>query len=276
MSDDNALQFEPWPVQSSFADGLRLQLRVIKALVLREVHTRYARENIGFLWIVGEPMMFTGGVIVLRTIIPFFPHEQHGMSLVGFLMTGYLPFLLFRHMIAHCINCVRGNHSVLYHRQVRIIDLYITQLILEGSGTVIAFIFGSSVFVAVGLMDPPRNLFLLYCGWFYAIWFCGSLAMLLGAASELSSLVERIYNPFSYLMLPVSGAFYMVSWLPHAWQGTALWIPLPHFFEMIRGGYFGDTLTVHYNVAYITTVCLILTFVALRLVAIARKRVAVP
>ncbi|MDR3528743.1 MAG: ABC transporter permease [Rhizomicrobium sp.] len=275
MSDADSNTDEAWPSQTSFAEGLTLQLRVIGALILREIHTRYARENIGFLWVVAEPMLFAGGVIAMRTILPFFPREQHGMSLIGFLMTGYLPFLVYRHMIGRCIHCVRANQSVLYHRQVRIIDLYLTQLVLEGAGTVVAFAFGASVFVAFGLMDTPKNLFLLYTGWFYAIWFCGSLAMLLGAASELSSLVDKLYNPLSYLSLPLSGAFYMVNWLPHAWQDYALYIPMVHFFEMIRGGYFGEALTVHYDTAYITGVCLVLTFGALQMVTIARKRVAI-
>jgi capsular polysaccharide transport system permease protein len=276
MSGDKRNSGEAWPAQVSFAEGLSRQIRVVRALILREIHTRYARENIGFLWVVAEPMLFAGGVIAMRTILPFFPREQHGMSLVGFLMTGYLPFLLYRHMIGRCIHCVRANHSVLYHRQVKIIDLYVTQLVLEGAGTIIAFVFGCTVFVAVGLMDVPRNLFLLFAGWFYAAWFCGALAMLLGAASELSTLVDKLYNPFSYLSLPISGAFYMVSWLPHSWQDYALYVPLVHYFEMIRGGYFGESLTVTYDVGYLTAICLILTFGALQMVTVARKRVAIP
>jgi capsular polysaccharide transport system permease protein len=258
-----------------FGTALAIQIRVIGALLQREIHTRYARENIGFLWLVGEPILFAGGVIAMRTILPFFPREQHGMSLVGFLMTGYLPFLLYRHMISRCIHCVRGNFSVLYHRQVRILDLYIARLILEGAGTVIAFIAGCTFFISIGLMDLPRNLILLYAGWFYAIWFCGSLAILLGAASELSSLVDKFYNPLSYLSLPISGAFYMVDWLPSAWQHYALAVPLVHFFEMIRGGYFGEAVTVHFNAAYITAVCLALTFAGLATIRVVRKRMAV-
>lgn len=263
------------PDESPFRESLTLQLRVIGALLLREIHTRYARENIGFLWLVGEPLLFTGGVIAMRTILPFFPHEQHGMSLVGFLMTGYLPFLLYRHMISRCIHAVRGSQSVLYHRQVRILDIYISRLILEAAGTMIAFVFGCSVFIAADMMKLPQNLFLLYAGWFYAIWFCGSFAILLGAASELSSLVDKLYNPMSYLSLPVSGAFYMVNWLPDSWQPYAQIIPLVHFFEMIRGGYFGEAVTVHYNVGYITVICLALTFGGLAMIRVARKRVAI-
>jgi len=256
-------------------EGVLAQARIVLALTMREIHVRYARENIGFLWIVGEPILFCFGVIAIRSFLPFFPREQHGMSLVGFVMTGYMPFLLFRHMMSRGIHCVRDNHNVLYHRRIRIIDLFLARMILEAAGTIIAFAGGCALFTATGLMEPPQDLLLLYAGWAYAIWFCAALAIAVGAASEISTLVERLYNPFSYLSLPVSGAFYMVNWLPTEWQNYALWIPLVHFFEMIRGGYFGEAVTARYDIGYITAVCLGLTIAALALVSYIRKRVAV-
>lgn len=262
-------------LRTQFRQGLAIQRRVLGALILREIHTRYARENIGFLWLMGEPVLFAGGVIAMRTLLPFFPKEQHGMTLIGFLMTGYLPFLLYRHMISRCIFAVKASTSVLYHRQVRIIDIYLSRLVLEAVGIIMAFTGGCTLFVLTGFMDPPLRLYLLFAGWFYAIWFCAAFSMAVGAASELSDLVEKLYNPVSYLSLPVSGAFYMVDWLPHQWQQVALYIPLVHFFEMIRGGYFGDTVTVHYDVAYITGWCLVLTFLALMAVNAVRKHVPI-
>ena len=261
--------------EPSFRESLTIQLRVIGALTIREVHTRFARENIGFMWIMGEPILFAFGVIAMRSFLPFFPEEQRGMSLVGFLMTGYVPFLLYRHMMSRGIHCVRANHNVLYHRQVRIIDLFLARMILEAAGTLMAFVFGCVLFVALGVMIPPQNLMLLLAGWFYAIWFCTSFSILIGAASEISSIIEKLYNPFSYLSLPVSGAFYMVDWLPHKWQAYALMIPIVHYFEMIRGGYFGDIVTTHYDAFYLTFVCLALTFGALTTIEVLRKRVAV-
>lgn len=44
----------------SFSQGLRVQVKVIKALIVRELVTRFGRDNIGFLWIVAEPLLFAG------------------------------------------------------------------------------------------------------------------------------------------------------------------------------------------------------------------------
>jgi len=58
--------------QPDFLRSLVIQTRVIGALVMREIITRYGRHNIGFMWVFVEPMMFTGGV--LGMLDPRFNH----------------------------------------------------------------------------------------------------------------------------------------------------------------------------------------------------------
>ena len=50
---------------SSLAAGWRIQHRVIGALMIRELVTRFGRENIGFLWMMVEPLLFAGLVGIL-------------------------------------------------------------------------------------------------------------------------------------------------------------------------------------------------------------------
>ena len=45
----------------SFLKGLSIQRRVLGALLLRELHSRYGRENVGYLWLIGEPPDPGGG-----------------------------------------------------------------------------------------------------------------------------------------------------------------------------------------------------------------------
>lgn len=245
--------------RTTLLDALRVQLRVIGALTMREIQTRYGRKNIGFLWIICEPIMFTFGVIAMRSFLPY-GGEGHGIKLVPFLMTGYMPFLIYRHLLGHSIHCIRGNQHVLYHRQVKLIDMFVVLVILEASGIIAGFTGGSILFYSLGLMPGPYNLLLLFAGWFYAIWFCSAFAILVGAASTLTPIIEKIYNPFSYLTLPLSGAFFMVAWLPGPYQHAAEWVPLVSYFEMLRSGYFGPLVHPHYFVGYLTAVCLVLTY----------------
>lgn len=42
---------------------------IVTSLMLREVITRYGRRGLGFLWLIGEPLLFTGAVILLWSFI---------------------------------------------------------------------------------------------------------------------------------------------------------------------------------------------------------------
>ena len=63
-----------------------IQRRVIGALLMREVITRYGRHNVGVLWLVLEPLAFTIGVAALWTATGM----GHGSSIpiVAFAITG--------------------------------------------------------------------------------------------------------------------------------------------------------------------------------------------
>ncbi|MFN5779339.1 MAG: capsule polysaccharide export ABC transporter permease, partial [Novosphingobium sp.] len=55
MLNDSA----PAETPSGLTQAWQVQRRVIGALLLREMLTRYGRNNIGFLWLFVEPMLFT-------------------------------------------------------------------------------------------------------------------------------------------------------------------------------------------------------------------------
>ncbi len=261
---------------SSLWIPLARRANIVGALTMREILTRYGRKNIGFLWLIGEPILFAMGIIGIRSLIY---HEQglgtHGLPLVTFLMTGYMPFIMFRHITSRSIHCIRANQPLLYHRQVKLLDVFVARYILEIAGVIAAFAFGSALFIAFGLMELPADLPLVYAGWFYAIWFSIGFALVVGPASELSEVVDRIYQPFSYFLVVLSGCFYMAAWLPPALREYALYNPMLHFFEMIRYGWFGDPVHAYYDVGYLTGWCLTLTFGGLIMISLTRTRMAI-
>ncbi|WP_244105968.1 hypothetical protein [Burkholderia cenocepacia] len=49
----------------TFWEQSRIQIRVIWALVMREMITRFGREGLGVLWMMAEPAMFVVGVMII-------------------------------------------------------------------------------------------------------------------------------------------------------------------------------------------------------------------
>lgn len=245
----------------SLAESWRVERRVIWALVLREMMTRYGRHNIGFLWLFVEPMLFTLGVTALWTATK----AVHGSTLpiVAFAVTGYSSVLLWRNMPARCILALTPNLSLLYHRNVRPIDIYLSRLILEGGGATISFVFLVLFFSFIGWLDLPEDVLEVALGWGMIAWFGTAAALLLGALSEDYETVEKLWHPASYILFPLSGAAFLVDALPKAAQQFVLILPMVHGVEIVREGYFGSRITAHYDLAYMALANAFITLLGL-------------
>ena len=259
------------PTETPLLRSFAIQGRVIGALLMREIITRFGRHNIGFLWLFVEPMMFTLGVTALWNLAK----ASHGsnLSITAFAVTGYSSVLVWRNTVGRCSSAITPNLSLMYHRNVRVIDIFASRIILEMGGATISFIVLAIVFTAIGWMKPPDDILKIMFGWLLLCWFGSALALIIGALSERSELVEKIWHPVSYLLFPLSGAAFMVDWLPPAAQKVVLLLPMVHGVEILREGYFGSAVRAHYDVAYMAIVCLCMTFIGLALVREAGRRV---
>ena len=256
---------------TSLRQSLVIQSRVIGALLLREIITRYGRHNIGFMWLFGEPMMFTLGVTTLWT----FAKMAHSGSLpiVAFCITGYSSLLIWRNTTMRCGKAIEPNLALLYHRNVKVIDVFAARIILEIAGATLSLTILSLVFSAVGLMELPADIVIAFAGWLLLAWFAGSLGLIVGSLSERSETVERLWHTLTYLMFPMSGAVFMVQWLPQQWKEYILWVPMVNGTEMVRHGFFGNAVRTYEDPAYLIVVNLVLMLIGLSLVKETGRRV---
>jgi len=245
---------------ASLRHSWAIQWRVIKALFVRETLTRYGRKNIGFLWLFVEPMMFTLFIVALWSFV-----RGHGSNLpiVAFAVTGYSSVMLWRNMPARTIGGLGPNLSLMYHRNVRVIDIFMARLSLEMAGATMSFLVLSLVFTYAGWMALPEDILKVLFGWFMLAWFGTALALFLGALNERFEAVEKIWAPFSYIMFPLSGAAFLVEALPKPAQEFVLWFPMVHGVEMVRDGYFGSVIHARYDVAYMMLVNAVLSLLGL-------------
>ena len=251
--------------------SLRIQFRVLHALLMREVITRFGRENLGVLWLIAEPMIFTLGVASLWTAAGL----RHGspIPIVAFAVTGYSSVLMWRNSANRCGGAVAQNKPLLFHRNVRVIDVLLTRIALEIGGATGSFIVLSTLFTFVGWMPLPEDLLMVVCGWVMLAWFGASLALLIGAGTAYSEIIERLWHPAAYLLFPLSGAAFMVEWLPVGMQKFVMLLPMVHGVEMLREGYFGHVVPTHYDIGYMASCCLVLSVAGLYLVRQANRRV---
>ncbi|HST01631.1 MAG TPA: hypothetical protein VLJ84_08220, partial [Usitatibacter sp.] len=116
----------------SLRRSLVLQRRVLHALLMREVITRFGRDNLGVLWLIAEPMLFTLGVATLWSAVGL--EHLSAVPVIAFAITGYSSALLWRNCATRCSMAIESNKGLLYHRNVRVIDVLLTRILLEVAG----------------------------------------------------------------------------------------------------------------------------------------------
>jgi ABC-type polysaccharide/polyol phosphate export permease len=260
----NSHDTEPQPEPSVWT-GLAVQRRVVGALLIRELLTRYGRHNIGFLWMFIEPMIFTLMITLLWSFVRKSGVDSN-ISIVAFAITGYSAVMMWRGMPSRCIGAIAPNLALLFHRPVKVIDVYVARLLLEMLGATTSFVVLSLAAIAAGFMTWPEDVLKVAAGWLMLAWFGFSLAILIGPLSEKFALVEKVWRPISYILFPLSGTAFVVDALPPAAQNVILLLPMVHGLELMRDGYFGSAFHAIYDMGYMAMICMGMSLVGLSLV----------
>jgi capsular polysaccharide transport system permease protein len=258
---------------SRLREGWRIQVRVIHALMIREIHTRFGRENIGFLWIMVEPLLFAGLVAIIWRFMK--GPEEHGIGVVAFVVTGYIPIMLFRHGVSRSISVFVANGSLMYHRQVKVLDFVFVRFLLELIGSMMAYVFIASVLILFDQFPIPADPGLLVGGWMLYAFFTLSLCFMIAPLSEMSEVLEKFMPVVTYVMIPFSGLFTMASWLTPTMREYLLLSPFVNGMEMMRKGIWGDQITAYYNIWNPLGCSIVFTVIGLALCRHVRRTLAV-
>jgi capsular polysaccharide transport system permease protein len=138
-----------------FRRGLPIQFRVIGALMLRELHTRYGRENIGYLWLILEPLLLATMIGLMHQRGP--SHFGTDIKPVPLALVGYCNFMTFRSIVSRSEGALEGSASLFYHRTISVFDILISRAVLEVAGTFFAFVILISLAIVFGVASLPAR-----------------------------------------------------------------------------------------------------------------------
>ena len=251
--------------ETSFKESLMIQMRVIGALLMREIITRYGRNNIGFLWLFIEPLMMTMFIVMMWKFAR--ADQISSLNIVAFVLTGYPMAMMWRNASNRAIGAISGNMSLLYHRNVRVLDTIFARVLLEIAGATIAQIAIMAVLLAMRWIEWPADIFYMLLAWLLMALFALGLGLVICSIAFKFDAFGKLWGTFSFVMLPLSGAFFFVSTLPQQAQEYVLWIPMVHGTEMFRQGYFGSSILTMENPWYLLLCDLVLLFIGLAMVA---------
>jgi capsular polysaccharide transport system permease protein len=240
--------------------AVRGHLNVLGALIIRDLMGRFGRNHLGFVWTILEPMILCVGVMTIWSMIR--ESMVHGIPIVAFVFTLYMPLTLWRHLTGPLARLMRNNAGMLYHRPVSKGHILLARCVLEFFSTTAALLIIYFVLVSASLVEPIKDPGLALAGWLFTGWYFGAQGLLISAWTEIWEPAEKFIQPSNYLQLPLSGAFLLVDWLPDYGRKLMLLNPSVHCYEMFRAGFFGEEITTHYDAVYLSAWCAALTVLA--------------
>ena len=255
---------------STLVAGLKAQSRVIHALLLRDIGSRHGGDAAGVLWLLIEPALVT--MIVVGIHVFKGATQIQSVPVILFILTGYMPHLLFRHGGVAGVAALKANSGLLYHRQVHYLDLVLSRLLVEIISVLIAFCAIYFGFYLFDQLTMPRLLGYIYLGWFLHIWFIAAACFFFSGLALIWETVRRLFMPISLLMLPAYGAFFMLDWVPENLRYYLLLFPPANASEVLRRGYFGASYSTYFDLPYTIGVNLLLTLIGFVVLHIGRSR----
>lgn len=232
--------------------ALKVQGRVIYALMMREVHTIYGTSRLGYLWALIQTMwgifVFWGMRYAVSATAP------HGMHILMFLLVGFGFFNMFSGILNKCMSAVNGNRTLLTFPQVTPVDLMLSRMVIVWATEIVAAL----LLIGIGMMFGMP---------FYLNDFGGVVLLLiltpllgLGAGMMFASLavlyptLEKIVPMGMRILFFASGLFYSATMLPSYILKYLWYNPMIQIIEWGRVCLSRGYSTIAYSPAYLAAV----------------------
>lgn len=217
-------------------EGLRIQGRVLLALMLREARTRYGRRQAGYLWALVEPMLHMAMFVIIfsyvATPVPL------GDSLPMFLATGILTYFGFRNIMSRTQGAYGSNEALLSFPIVKIIDCFLGRALLELATWVATTMIILGGLIALNEADFPRHPIILLAAILALASIGFGLGVCLGILGEfLPSLNSMLRMPMRFLYF-FSAVFFLPDSMPPTARAVLEWNPVLHGITLFRMGHY--------------------------------------
>ncbi len=269
VSGVHSVQFRNYA--STLSEALVWQGRVVSALILREMLTRYGRSGLGYLWALLEPLMMVG--VFYAAFLALGRQSHAGMELIPFLSTGIVTFMAIRGTVRSLANAIESNRGLLTYPHVSPLDTLIARAILETVTFVVVF---SIIVGGAYLLDQapiPHDLFGVLIAVFAAMALAFSWGGLEWALTMIWPAFEKLTRPLWRLMLWTSCVFYTLNDMPSTARVFLEYNPIVHAIELLRSAFFIGYATPINSYTYLIVWIMSVLFLALLLERSLRDRV---
>ena len=237
------------------------KIRVLHALMLREMATRYGASRLGYVWALLEPVGFIALLSLLFSQLAHAPPIGHSFPL--FYATGFIAFHWFHDISTVVAKSAYVNRPLFTFPAVTPLDTVLARFSLQAlTGLAVAVvIFGAILAIAPGQVRIRPGP--LVQGFVLAAVLGLSLGLFNVWATAISKTWELGWSLVSRPLLLISCVFY-TFWSAPLLAREVLWFnPLIHVVGCIRAGFYPVYNASHVEPGYVLALSCCLTLVGL-------------
>ena len=244
--------------QTKSETALLIQCRVVHALVMRDVKSRYGGRRLGFLWALIEPLMMIGVFIGLFHLMG--RSSQGGIAAPLFFVAAFAPFFMFRDIFSNVMICIKGANPLLMFPQVARTDIILSSVIVDILVSLTVFFLLLCGCVLLGFeftIDRPLEI-LFSLGLLIGLGV--GLGLVLGALTIRYEFVSSVSQAFlGRPLFLTSGLFFTADMIPAQARYYLLLNPVLQGIEAVRSAMFTqfESRSVDYTYILLFTVILI-------------------
>ncbi|WP_269913352.1 ABC transporter permease [Acinetobacter sp. HY1485] len=212
--------------------GLKVMYASIRALLLRELQTRFGGYRLGYLWVLLEPlfnigiMIFLFGSLMKKTL--------PGIDYEIFLINGIVPFFMFRTGVTQALSAAASNQGLFSYKPVKPIDALLARNFLELFLGFSTYIFFTIVVLWSGYQMSFEAVPELLFYWFLFFLFTVAFSLVFMVLGDFSKEVAKFLSVLFTVLYFLSGIIYSISLIPQQYQSYLLFNPIIHIIELMR------------------------------------------
>ena len=135
---------------------LRVQIRVVCALILRETRVAFGTAQLGYLWAIANPVFGTAILVLIFSFIG--GHPPIGTSFPLFFATGLLPYEFYKKLTSSLMNVFIANSGLLTYPLVKEGDVIYARFLLITATFLFIMIIFFLCLIVMGLATWPDDL----------------------------------------------------------------------------------------------------------------------
>ncbi len=220
----------------TFMMALQSKKRVMNAVILRDMRSRFMNHGLGFLIVPLFPFAHLFALTSIYFVLG--RHAPFGNDVVLFFAISIIPSLIFMYVSRFMSISLVANRTMLAFPKVQILDVIFGRALLEIAGIMLSCVGIFVVLLMIGSNPSPIDPLQVLMALFSIILLSVGMGILVSLIAIKLSFVATIWSISMILVYLLSGFFYVPSYLPEQIGYPLSWNPIIHATEWMRSAFY--------------------------------------